>query len=305
MDDWKEAAATMAGIYENAYITIAATHSQDSDRGMFSVEQPKPLVKHPQIYVRDILPQFPRMYGDMQTQYGLDAIEMEEWPLLSRAWVYQERRLSRRIAHFARCQVYWGCKSCFISEGGSQDTKWTIDESNLNVPHAQLSGYWSGHPTTDWQKTVVEFSGLRLTYESDRLPAIAALAERMMSIRGEDDAYIAGMWKNSVLADLTWYRPGITHQRPVHAAPSWSWASVIGAVIWYTVEPLNMVEVVDVDFTTAGPHILGTVLNASITLKAPVIFATTKTKPPLLAPSMKVLYRLCNLFKIHFRKVDL
>ncbi|KAB2100496.1 hypothetical protein AG0111_0g11492 [Alternaria gaisen] len=38
-DDWKEAAATMAIIYERANLTIAATWAENSDCGLFALDQ--------------------------------------------------------------------------------------------------------------------------------------------------------------------------------------------------------------------------------------------------------------------------
>ena len=58
-------------------------------------------------------------------------------------------------------------------------------------------------PVDRWHKLVNMYSGLDLTYASDRLPAIAAIVEREMRLR-LDDVYIAGMWKKSLLSDLAW-----------------------------------------------------------------------------------------------------
>lgn len=49
---------------------------------------------------------------------------------------------------------------------------------------------------------VEEYSCLHLTFSKDRLPALAAIVQRMMVTR-RDDLYIAGMWQSSVLQDLT------------------------------------------------------------------------------------------------------
>lgn len=93
-EDWKEAAATMAGIYEHAYITIAATFAPDSNGGLFSSVRPLAtrLDKHPHLYIRECLPTFP---DDFYTR------DLKSWPLLTRAWVYQERRLSPAPCTFA------------------------------------------------------------------------------------------------------------------------------------------------------------------------------------------------------------
>jgi hypothetical protein len=269
-EDWEEAAATMADIYEHAYITIAATHSQDSEGGLFSSERSVAhrLRKHPHLYVREIPPNFPAAYPDWSG--GVPEPESERlWPLLSRAWVYQERRLSPRIVHFGRHQVYWECKHRFASEDSGED-------ESREVPQASNSGYWGADLTLGWQKSVTDYTGLRLTFESDRLPAIAALALRMSRIQSTDNIYIAGLWRNSILCDLCWHFISNNYKpRPDRSIPTWSWASVQGAQItWSNPKPLSNIEIAKIDFTAVGPAHLGAVVDASIKLKAPVITLT-------------------------------
>jgi hypothetical protein len=205
---------------------------------------------------------------------------MNEFPLLSRAWVYQERRLSQRVIHFARYQVIWECKSCVLSEDQTINMVWdSYASQNSRAIHARPFGHWTGDPITDWKKTVSEFQGLKLTYESDRLPAIAALAERMMRTREGEDAYIAGMWRNSILHDLCWYHAGRAYSRPQNNIPSWSWASIQGNVMWADTIPLPQVEVLDIQYTTIGLANIGEVTNASIRLKGRVIKGSYELEP--------------------------
>jgi hypothetical protein len=123
-DDWKEAAATMADVYENAFITIAATRSSDSEGGCFSkiqgLNQPTQL-ESSGLYACKVVVDFPRSAYNLATEGG-------SWPLLHRAWVFQERLLSTRVIHFTDYQVIWECQSmqesetCSISETGSKTT---------------------------------------------------------------------------------------------------------------------------------------------------------------------------------------
>jgi len=96
-DDWKEAAAAMANIYEQAHFTIAATWTRDSNSGLFAPDQERYRVKRLRdsgLYVRGVASDFPH-----------DFAESKDFPLLTRAWVYQERLLSSRMIHFTRDQV--------------------------------------------------------------------------------------------------------------------------------------------------------------------------------------------------------
>lgn len=80
------------------------------------------------------------------------------------------------------------------------------------------------------------YSGLSLSFSKDRLPAIAGIAQRMADF--SNDQYLAGMWKSTLRESLGWTcLEQQTHpkQRPEeNPSPSWSWASVGGAVdLWW------------------------------------------------------------------------
>jgi hypothetical protein len=265
----------MSSIYENAFVTLAATCAHDSNGGLFEVDQhfaPKQLGEHPGINVqpRRKTSQMPLTYGPFSTSDH--SKHMRDLPLLFRAWVYQERRLSRRVIHFTRHQVLWECKSYFLSEDQTTNIAWdSFARKRPRAIHTQPFGYWSGDPIADWRKTVSEFQGLQLTYESDRLLAIAALAERMMRTRRGMDTYIAGMWRNSILHDLCWYHHGDAYERPKSTTPSWSWASIRGNVMWADIKRLPGIQVSDIQFISTGPANVGEVIDASIKLKGRVI----------------------------------
>jgi hypothetical protein len=224
LKDWKDTAAQMASIYENALVTLAATHAADSSAGLFAVDQsrdPKRLVKYPDLYVKE-RKKISRLALTYRTfEISNDSKHTQEFPLLYRAWVYQERRLSQRVIHFAQHQILWECKYCFHSEDSTIVKVWYYYATqDFRAIHTRPFGHWSGDPIADWKKTVSEFQGLRLTYESDRLPAIAALAERIMLTRKGADIYIAGMWQNSILQDLCWYHLGApTNYRRIQFHP--------------------------------------------------------------------------------------
>jgi hypothetical protein len=115
--------------------------------------------------------------------------------------------------------MYWQCPALFIPESGMA-----------------YRGIYSVHDTSDyslfeniedpakrWHRMVEAYSGLALTYASDRLPAIAAIVERKMQLR-QDDIYIAGMWTSSLLSISVGYlcltspmhglhKPTLQHER--------------------------------------------------------------------------------------------
>ena len=154
--------------------------------------------------------------------------------------------------------------------------------------------YWklAENPARLWYRTVQEYSGLDLTFASDKMAAIAALTQRMERLR-VDDQFLAGLWKKTLLLDLLWMvwpspKRGRIQPRPdVVGAPKWSWPSVHGQVIWdsSSISTLSSVRIVDIHYVCVGSSHMGDVSEAKITLRAPLIIAgkllgeNLKTRP--------------------------
>jgi len=101
-DDWEEAAATMATIYEQAHLTIAATAASNSRSGLFALDRERfkaQKLRNCELYVREKPDRFP-----------LPKFPSKGFPLLTRAWVYQERLLSPRMVHFGKDQVSYSAR---------------------------------------------------------------------------------------------------------------------------------------------------------------------------------------------------
>lgn len=110
-EDWKEAAATMGNIYQNAYMIITATHAIDSTQGLYALPNPrleaKPLARHP-LFVREIPPS---LLNKWMSRFDYTPI-----PLLRPGWVLQERFLSPRMVHFLWHKMVWECKKGEMDE---------------------------------------------------------------------------------------------------------------------------------------------------------------------------------------------
>lgn len=124
-------------------------------------------------------------------------------------------------------------------------------------------------PVKRWHQVAYMYSGLQLTYASDRLPAVAAIVEREMRLR-LDDAYIAGMWKKSLLYDLAWgtlsYET-LPARSPQIRSPTWAWPSSQMQVRWESGSLEPCLRLVDLSYTRVGPAHIGEVTNASILLE--------------------------------------
>jgi len=250
-DDWAEAAATMGNIYESSWITIAATWSDSSQKGIYSTVsdrfKARALENH-DFQIREDLPGFAVRFP--QTQ------EQDHWPLLRRAWVFQEQQLSPRMVHFGEHQIFWACNSSFQSQDGWYHSRWNLNQKKS---------------LSDWNSIVTEYSELQLTYESDRLPAIAAVVLRVMQTRPRD-TYIAGMWKDTLIPDLFWRTTHLqARPRSIYSIPTWSWASASGEVRQFIREQSfqQVVQLLGVNFTSIGMPHMGKVKDASITLQGP------------------------------------
>ena len=108
-DDWEEAAATMANIYQQARLTIAATFARNSDFGLFAPDRKRykaRKLRDCELYVWEERTEFPRPYiQNNPDEFPESTPTFRDFPLLTRAWVYQERMLSPRMVHFCRDQV--------------------------------------------------------------------------------------------------------------------------------------------------------------------------------------------------------
>ncbi|KAH7386841.1 heterokaryon incompatibility protein-domain-containing protein, partial [Phaeosphaeria sp. MPI-PUGE-AT-0046c] len=265
-EDWQEAATSMANIYQNSIITIAATWSSDSNGGCFtSIKEPLQARKlgNTGLYVRVSLPDFSNY--DFGTEH-----ESENWPLLGRGWVLQERILSTRVVHYAKHQLFWECNTSFLSQDGLQDLE-ANDKyfySKVGKTPAIPLKMSLADPTLSWRKIVCTYTGLQLTKTSDLLPALAGIVEQEMR-RRKDDTYVAGMWKSTLLDDLAFYTE--EGPRTGSTAPTWSWLSSKGRVYFTTFQKLPSLELVNLNFTSIGPVSLGQVSNASIIVRGPVL----------------------------------
>jgi hypothetical protein len=173
-------------------------------------------------------------------------------PLLARAWVFQEKLLSRRAVFFAKSEILWQCQERVRCECRELDSHSAIspqveeilqahpnralgppqmaaheDYGRLQRRFAEItSGRCTEQQARDfWLEVVTEYSSMALTRESDRPYAVAGVARRIRGVTR--DRYFVGLWLEDLPRGLLWRaakqssrgarrRPGI---------PSWSWMS--------------------------------------------------------------------------------
>ncbi|KAI8661908.1 HET domain-containing protein [Fusarium keratoplasticum] len=237
-EDWTREGPRMADYYRNAAFTIAASVGTDSNFGCFFARpgrqlkaQPWPLFKDP---IQRKWDEFsvatgrnPEWLPVMQPSPASWLWQVQNCPLNSRAWVLQERLMSKRILHCTMQGLMWECAELHASEQeplGCQFDYRVRDEGLLQLHNALGQG---ASFVTDryWRQVVERFSGLGITYNTDRLPALAGLAKAIQE--ETKDVYIAGHWKESLLPSLLWFRLHTPTSDPVRLAdaPSWAWSS--------------------------------------------------------------------------------
>jgi hypothetical protein len=79
-----------------------------------------------------------------------------------------------------------------------------------------------------WYELVEDYTRREITKATDRLPAIAGLAQQVAK-RLPEDLYIMGLWLSDLSNGLLWTTTFPVHQEPSpELAPSWSWLSQDG-----------------------------------------------------------------------------
>jgi hypothetical protein len=228
-------------VYGNSYCTIAATASWDGSEGLFRDHEsggPVPCK------IKSLWDDFTSDNPD-ELAVGYHFIHDSEFiksidksPLCRRAWVTQERLLSPRIMHFGHNQIWWECRELCASETYPQGVPTKVDGS-MKQKWDPLSVSTTARPEDcyfAWHWCVEHYSECLLSHPEDKLVALAGVARQIgqaLQNCGESGTYLAGLWQDRLLSQLMWkysYTESNGKRSSTYRAPSWSWASVDGAV---------------------------------------------------------------------------
>jgi hypothetical protein len=126
--------------------------------------------------------------------------QVNESFLTRRGWVFQERILSRRILHSARHHVFFeDVSGVHAVDVGASHLPWTHQpwkDDKLVVQDAVAT-------MADWCKFVERYRIYALTFDRDRLRAIAGIARFVASYEFAGE-YLLGLWSKSFHQDLLW-----------------------------------------------------------------------------------------------------
>lgn len=289
-DDWAQQSAKMAGIYENSAINLAASAAFDARDGLFTPHRRSllgyitdgteildikgvsmnalPTPKSAYFVIKEWVSK-PHAQFYLRGEPGLEAT------LFGRGWIYQERLLANRVLHFGNSELLWECNCSVYCQCGSWRhslSRHAYAQFPKNSHQITLTGLSQDPKPSQaryrWQRIVTEFSSMSITYESDRLPAMAGIAKQLQS-RVPASHYVLGMWKEVLFHHLLWQavatelRDNQSRWQGVYAVdssgrakpPSWTWAS-LGSAVKYPMEDPGTVAPTFVIETPQDPHIV-------------------------------------------------
>ena len=283
--DWVQESARMGAIYANAFCTIAASSAVGGNCGFLLPKSRLEISSYegtsqPSSNLAGSSPPW-HCHINSPTALTYESPDMFEkgirsMPLNRRAWALQERILSSRIIHFVQNQVLWECATHVATE---------FDYIQAETLHGTSLGFTRSedHYTTmktfplvsylEWYNILMDYTSRALTYRSDRLPAIWALAQDIQIRLG--GAYVAGLFKEDLIRGMLFSRtvPSPRSTNPSDDAPSWSWASLEGPVKWeleiVTPKVAPVAQVIGLHVVEkASQRPMGRTLRAAVTLSA-------------------------------------
>ncbi|KAI0395066.1 heterokaryon incompatibility protein-domain-containing protein [Xylariaceae sp. FL0594] len=302
--DWNEHAPQMYSIYSGAEFVIAA---HGPDLGMVK-PPPEPIHDKqrpgdPPIFYREST-------SDLHASFFSNPKDTSSW--FGRAWCMQERIFARRVVHFGGGvseEIVLECNTTITCEcgglpnqdkgagsGGSQTLKaemvadlmpFTLTLSA--VSESSLDELWKFYV-----KACENYTARGLTYGTDTLPAVSSLMGKLRPYLGD---YYAGLWQYNLLLGLQWEaldtRKSSRHAK--YVAPTFSWTSRSGAVIWYAdpgIKPSESIHdfarVISVRCLTSTEDPCGSVIAGSITLRGHVTTTMTIADTQMHAPDGRV-----------------
>lgn len=369
--DWEVQSAKMADIYHQSCLTLASTWSNSNSTGCFP-DQADEYAEHSLEVTNSGQDNFSLKVRRKLSHWATNptAMPTRDDPLLSRAWVFQERVLSPRVLHFCLWEMIWECCEHTICECGGLSNSLNLKSlfaiaSQLKISNDQPESESESSsredavqsvisqmnerqsigrldpdfdevndqldtreqrlrasredalktynlqmkeilvPVKQWHGLVEHYSKLKLTKQTDRLPALSGLAHRMAPFLGD---YHAGLWKSSLFLDLAWAadKPSsLLNRSREYIGPSWSWVSVNAGVrylnaedIWLSPEQTHVRNtdhswqklsyrqpiIRSVQVKVKGKNYYGEVSSATLVVSGLLRSATLVVNPAFLSP---------------------
>ncbi|KUI74381.1 hypothetical protein VM1G_09857 [Cytospora mali] len=255
-EDWQQEAVMMYSVYKNSLLNISADDSNDARWGCFRNRDP--------LSVCPMRLQIPGLENwaywltpDTNALFGA----ISKAPLSKRAWVFQERQLSRRVLHFTSSELIWEC----CAEGPYFASETFPDGAPLKTVFNERPKFQSQSDLRDsgpielykaWDKLRQAYSEKNLSHISDKAVALSGLAQEFQDAL-PNDTYVAGLWRATLPESLLWKsldRYGRI-ETTGYIAPSWSWLSIDGSISHSASRETvhSLVDIVSVDIDPVIP----------------------------------------------------
>lgn len=183
--DWK--ASQVARVYTNAYINIVALDLDEDTKG-FLCTRPFPYTT---LRLNPSTSESANVYLIKDCDESRPFIRGVH-ALRTRGCVLQEQYLSTRILWFTSKKTGWSCKKVEeVDDGGL---------FCLKVPDLR---------SVKWREVFTDFSKRSLTYDTDKLPALAGVASAfsaLSALSGKNQGrYCAGLWQKTLPENLLFF----------------------------------------------------------------------------------------------------
>ncbi|KAK4145166.1 HET-domain-containing protein [Dichotomopilus funicola] len=307
IEDWQREAATMDRIYGGSQLTVAASQSADSSAGFFAVTREGPNSQDALFRARGFN-HLVRFYdGDVRDRPTSDNL------LSSRAWSLQEQLLSPRIVSCLQSEMHWQCHGNHKVENGLSFGSARDTERDVRLPmrvHRMLPQ--TATPSfiqlrAAWEKVVENYSGRSLTFEQDRIPAIAGIVRHFASVLNDEP--IMGLWKTTFARDMAWTRLWVrrTAKAPGDPLlPSWTWLACPGAAsFWHLNDPLphpekrrphiaiqSHIRLLSWDVQWSGTPYTSPLRSACIRVEAPAMLIDMRPTEDVMSGALSCYYQV-------------
>ncbi|CAP67763.1 uncharacterized protein PODANS_1_16490 [Podospora anserina S mat+] len=280
--EWEQEAGRMAEVYGNARVTLAALSASTVTEGFLHLK------RNPQVVTRELAGEDGETFllvGKEGVKSGLHPQSLDRdnpWPgvgsfddfldpVQTRGWCFQEQVLSRRFIGFSSREVQWLCKTTMGCQCGPLDP-----DSGGSLRPRPPTLTMQDDAFAFWAEMISGYSRRGLTYQKDKLPAIAGLAREIQNTTGA--TYVGGIWIKDLTRSLNWVAREVNDVwacPDTYRAPSFSWASLDSPISMDPEDYLTgYVEVLEYSVEPKGQDPLGEINAASLTVSGYVHSAT-------------------------------
>lgn len=262
-EDKRHELGRMHMIYRYAHLTIIASSAQKVSDGFLRDRPPPPqcqdvseIRRGGEITLPFICPPCPPTSAggpvDYTGAHRVGTIRVtsyppsapDPWPysrnlgtISTRAWCMQEYLISPRSLIFTSRTLQFRCltETRHIGDSLCDTFKEKRIPNALFLPESPApapgSSEWDNVHEA-WLDVLNDYTSRTASDPWDKLIACAAVAEQFHRVLRSD--YLAGLWRDTLLSDLLWFRrsgSAFMHRPGVYRAPSWSWAALEGEVM--------------------------------------------------------------------------